>query len=51
MIRITVGTESHVLREGDTVQFPLESGYTLETLGEEESEALGIGAYPARSAW
>jgi len=51
MIRITVGNESHVLREGDTVQFPLESGYTLETLGEEESEALGIGAYPARSAW
>ena len=51
MIRVTVGDESHVLREGDTVQFPLENGYAVETLGEEESEALGIGAYPARTAW
>ncbi len=51
MIRVTVGNESHVMREGDTIQFPLENGYTIETLGEEESEALGIGAYPARSAW
>ncbi len=51
MVRVTVGDNSAVLREGDTIQFPLETGYTVETLGEENSEVIGIGAYPARRGW
>lgn len=51
MMRVTVGGESNVLREGDTVQFALEGGYELATVGEEPAEFLAIAAYPGRAAW
>lgn len=51
MLRVTVGDQSTVLREGDTMQFPLEGGYELATAGEEPTELLAIAAYPRRSAW
>jgi transcriptional regulator with XRE-family HTH domain len=51
MFRVTVGDQSAVLREGDTIQFPLEGGYELATIGEEPAELLAIAAYQGRSAW
>jgi len=51
MTRITVGDESHVLREGDTIHFVLDKGYSVETLGEDPSELIGIGSFPAPQGW
>lgn len=51
MVRVTVGGESAVLREGDTIQFALEGGYEMETVGEEAVEFFAIAAYPGRAAW
>jgi len=51
MLRVTAAGQAVVLREGDTVQFPLEDGYELATVGEEPAELLAIAAYPGRSAW
>ena len=51
MFRVTVGAESHVLREGDTAQFALDQGYLVEDIGEEKGEILGIGAYVGKPAW
>ncbi len=44
--RITVGGESHVLREGDTLQARLDDGYTAENIGEEENEVMLVLASP-----
>lgn len=47
MLRVTVGSgESHVLREGDTVQLRLDDGYSRENVGEEEAELLAFVASP-----
>jgi len=46
MIRVTAANESHVLREGDTIQFRLDDGYELEVLGDEEHHGIGIFAAP-----
>jgi transcriptional regulator with XRE-family HTH domain len=51
MFRVTVGDYSAVLREGDTMQFPIEGGYELATVGEEPAELLAIAAYPGRAVW
>ena len=51
MVRVTIGDESHVLRDGDTIQFPLDSGYLAETLGDEKSEAYLIAATRERRSW
>jgi hypothetical protein len=45
-VRVTVGDESHVLREGDTIQLRLDEGYVAENIGEEESESFAILAAP-----
>ena len=43
MVRITAGSgESHVLREGDTIQLRLDDGYARENVGEDEAELLGF---------
>jgi transcriptional regulator with XRE-family HTH domain len=44
--RITVGGESHVLREGDTLQARLDDGYTAENIGDDENEVLLVLASP-----
>jgi len=44
--RITVGEESHVLREGDTLQARLDDGYSAENIGEGENEVLLVLASP-----
>jgi transcriptional regulator with XRE-family HTH domain len=46
MARVTVGDESHVLREGDTIQLRLDEGYHVENIGEEESESFAVLAAP-----
>jgi transcriptional regulator with XRE-family HTH domain len=49
--RVTIGDESHVLREGDTIQFPPNMPYTIDVLGEDQSELLGIGAFASTTSW
>jgi len=51
MFRVTVGEESHVLREGDTIQFPLDDGFLIENIGEEKGEVLAVAAYDTRMPW
>jgi transcriptional regulator with XRE-family HTH domain len=51
MFRVTVAGETHVLREGDTVQFFLDDGYLIENIGEEKGEVLGISAFDTRASW
>lgn len=46
MVRITVDDEAHVLREGDTIQMRLDDGYTVENIGDEESESIAFLAAP-----
>jgi len=51
MVRFTVAGDSIVLREGDTVQFPLDDGYLAENIGDERSECLTIAAFVTRKGW
>jgi hypothetical protein len=51
MVRYTVRGESYVLRDGDTIQFTLEDGYTSETIGDDKCEVIGFVAYPGRKGW
>lgn len=44
--RISVGDESHVLREGDTLQARLDDGYSSENIGEEENDVMLVLASP-----
>ncbi len=47
MVRVTAGSgESHVLREGDTMQLRLDDGYERENVGEDEAELLAFIATP-----
>ena len=47
MTGIDVAGESHVLREGDSLQTRLDDGYTAENIGEEENEVLLVLASPS----
>jgi len=51
MVRYTVRDESHVLRDGDTIQLTLEDGCTIETLGDEKCEMIAFSACPGRRGW
>jgi len=46
MVRVTAGDETHVLREGDTVQLRLDDGFTGENIGDEDSEIVAVLAAP-----
>ena len=46
MIRISVLSESHVLREGDTIQFRADDGCVSENIGDEESETITVLSGP-----
>jgi transcriptional regulator with XRE-family HTH domain len=50
MIRITIGEESHVLREGDTLQARLDDGLTSENIGDEDANMIAIIAAPVLAA-
>lgn len=51
MFRITVGDESHVLRDGDTIHFPTDRGYSTENIGEEKAELLVVATMDSRISW
>jgi transcriptional regulator with XRE-family HTH domain len=46
MVRMTALGESHVLREGDTIQLRMDEGCVFENIGDEESETIHILAAP-----
>jgi transcriptional regulator with XRE-family HTH domain len=47
MMRVHVGDESHVLRDGDTIQLRLDDGYKVENIGDEMSESIEVLTGPA----
>ena len=48
MVRVSVGDESHVIREGDTLQFRTDDGYRGENIGEDDSLLTAVLATPTR---
>jgi transcriptional regulator with XRE-family HTH domain len=46
MTKITANGESNVLREGDTLQTRVDSGYVAENIGDEENEVMAIYVSP-----
>lgn len=46
MVRMTALGESHVLREGDTIQLSMDGGCVYENIGDEESETIHILTAP-----
>ena len=48
MIRISALGESHVLREGDTIQFRADEGCIAENIGDEESETISVLSGPTQ---
>jgi transcriptional regulator with XRE-family HTH domain len=51
MARVTAHGESHVLRDGDTVQFLLDQGCQIENIGDENCEFYGFVSCPGRRGW
>jgi transcriptional regulator with XRE-family HTH domain len=51
MVRFTIRDEAHVVRDGDTIQFSLEDGCTIETIGDEKAEMIGFVSLPGRKGW
>jgi transcriptional regulator with XRE-family HTH domain len=51
MLRVTVGDESHALREGDTIQFFMDEGFTVENIGDDRAELICAATYDTRVAW
>jgi transcriptional regulator with XRE-family HTH domain len=51
MVRISLGEESHVLRDGDTIHFNLADGFAAETIGDEASDIIAIASLTGRSYW
>jgi transcriptional regulator with XRE-family HTH domain len=51
MVRVASLGEAVVLREGDTVQLPIDDGYELAVVGDEPAELMVIAAYPGRISW
>jgi transcriptional regulator with XRE-family HTH domain len=45
-VRIEAWGESFVLREGDTVQLRIDEGFTVENIGDEESESIAVYSAP-----
>jgi transcriptional regulator with XRE-family HTH domain len=48
MIKIAALGESHVLREGDTIQFRADEGCVSENIGDEECETVTVLSGPTR---
>ncbi len=44
--RVTIGEESHVIREGDSVQFRMDEGFIMEALGDDPVTGFAIYASP-----
>jgi transcriptional regulator with XRE-family HTH domain len=48
MVRVTAGGETHVIREGDTLQFRTDDGYRGENIGDDDSLVTAVLATPSR---
>lgn len=48
MVKMAAFGESHVLREGDTIQFRADDGSVSENISDEESETISILSGPTR---
>ncbi|MFH1865484.1 MAG: XRE family transcriptional regulator, partial [Candidatus Eisenbacteria bacterium] len=46
MIRVSALGQTHVLREGDTIQLRLDEGYMLENIGDEECKTIAVLTAP-----
>ena len=46
MVRMTALGESHVLREGDTIQLRMDEGCVFENIGDDESETIHVLSAP-----
>ncbi len=44
--RVTFGEEQYVVREGDTIQFRMDEGHRMETLGDEPASGYAFFASP-----
>ncbi len=51
MIRVTTGSDSHVLRDGDTIQLPLDQGFLVENIGEDRAETISFACHAAPGPW
>jgi transcriptional regulator with XRE-family HTH domain len=51
MVRYTVGDESYVLRDGDTIQFSLRNGCQAEAIGDGKCEMYAFVSCPGRRGW
>ena len=45
------GVEVHELTEGDTVQFYMDQGFTIENIGDDRGELVAVATYESRVAW
>lgn len=51
MHRITVGDESYVIRDGDTLQLHIDGGFFAENIGDDKGEVITISTFAARPSW
>lgn len=51
MHRITVGDESYVIRDGDSIQLRVDNGFQAENIGDDKGEVITISAFAARPSW
>jgi transcriptional regulator with XRE-family HTH domain len=51
MHRITVEGESHVIRDGDTIQLRLDQGFLAENIGDDKGEVITVTTYASRPSW
>lgn len=51
MHRITVGDQSHVIRDGDAIQLRVDEGFLAENIGEDKGEVVTISAFASRASW
>jgi transcriptional regulator with XRE-family HTH domain len=51
MVKFTVSGESHVLRDGDTIQFSLREGCKGEAIGDGKCEMYAFLSCPGRRGW
>jgi len=51
MHRITVGDESYVIRDGDTIQLRIDGGFHAENIGDDKGEVITINSFAGRPSW
>jgi transcriptional regulator with XRE-family HTH domain len=51
MHRVTIGDESYVIRDGDTLQLRVDGGFFAENIGDDKGEVITISSFAARPSW